>query len=723
MYAQWTYSLVPAAVLSVLMTLLSSTPPTTGGAAPAEHATSSSREAEVFSNANFVNDLAYDRTRQVVWAATSGGAVRWAPDGSLHRKYTILDGLPTDNLTSVAVDSRTGDVWFGTRHGAVLLRPDDSWHSPYSDSSLPFEPVEDLAVDPASGDVWFATWGGLVWRQPSGRSHNFFLDGEQLVAVAIDSRSGDVWATGEEGVWRLTRGGDQARIWSPGDGFLRGTTSIAVDSLTGRVWVGTTDNGVEYRDPSGFIGELRAINGVTLGAVYSISSLNDAIWLGTAAGLFVTTQTGVWRHMIDDLNGAAVTSVTTAVPERLWLGLQRGRGVAIGEGFGRWRVVKVDDQVPSPWIMWMDFDITGRPLAVVSGSPTRGHWWSDERGEGLYRREADGSWHLVWDAGTDDSQAPPAFCEIVSSLEADRTRRGTWFVVDGCENNARNGTYFLDEDGMLANHTGLSGPTGKAINGITVHGDSGAVWFLSESGASRLAADDTWTHFTTDTGLINNDVLTVVVDSFGDTWFGTIGGASRLTVGGRWVHYTVGTGLQGNTVLTIVVDSTRGDVWMATSDEPSSGLPADNLTRVAPDGSITSFDVPSQLDCCGRIAIDDHRGLLWLSERWVVGDVWTLDQSGNFARLDLGAESKPHGAWVDENTLTVWLVASDGVYNQRTMGNWRKILSGYDFAYGLENQVIGDIWLTTLNGGLVRIPHDLALSPPALYLPLLHTVR
>ncbi len=88
---------------------------------------SAAEAPEMFSNGNFVNDLAYDSRRNVVWAATSGGVVQWELDGHTYHKFTTLDGLPSNIVMSVAVNERSGDVWFGTYSGLVQLTRGGSW--------------------------------------------------------------------------------------------------------------------------------------------------------------------------------------------------------------------------------------------------------------------------------------------------------------------------------------------------------------------------------------------------------------------------------------------------------------------------------------------------------------------------------------------------------------------------------------------------------------------
>ena len=87
--------------------------------------------------------------------------MRWDTREGTYTRYTALDGLPWNQLQSVAVD-RDGIVWFGAElfEGKSLFSYDgDEWkaYEPYGERI--FNPY-DIAVD-YENKVWCATINGL----------------------------------------------------------------------------------------------------------------------------------------------------------------------------------------------------------------------------------------------------------------------------------------------------------------------------------------------------------------------------------------------------------------------------------------------------------------------------------------------------------------------------------------------------------------------------------
>jgi hypothetical protein len=75
-------------------------------------------------------------------------------------------------------------------------------------------------------------------------------------------------------------------------------------------------------------------------------------------------------------------------------------------------------------------------------------------------------------------------------------------------------------------------------------------------------AKENWALYSTDNGLINNDVISIAEDDQGGLWFGTYGGVSSFS-GGTWTSYNVESGLLSDTVYDIAFDL-DGSVWFAT---------------------------------------------------------------------------------------------------------------------------------------------------------------
>jgi len=77
-----------------------------------------------------------------------------------------------------------------------------------------------------------------------------------------------------------------------------------------------------------------------------------------------------------------------------------------------------------------------------------------------------------------------------------------------------------------------------------------------------LFAEEQWTHYTTDNGLLSNNVNSIITDSDGSVWIGTNGGVCKFN-GTLWTAYTTSEGLVNNIVYTVAIDA-EGNKWFGT---------------------------------------------------------------------------------------------------------------------------------------------------------------
>ena len=90
-------------------------------------------------------------------------------------------------------------------------------------------------------------------------------------------------------------------------------------------------------------------------------------------------------------------------------------------------------------------------------------------------------------------------------------------------------------------------------------------WYATDAGAAMHESDYTkegWTQYTTDSGLVDNNVVAVFVDTDNNIWYGTTNGLTVHT-GSDWYNYTEEEGLISNTINHITADM-EGNIWIAT---------------------------------------------------------------------------------------------------------------------------------------------------------------
>ena len=124
-------------------------------------------------------------------------------------------------------------------------------------------------------------------------------------------------------------------------------------------------------------------------------------------------------------------------------------------------------------------------------------------------------------------------------------------------------TTFPDSNSRI--QPGLLSDTVKVVM-IVKNGDR---WYGTEHGVSShtgeyLKNPYSWRSYTTETGVINNNVQALAEDSSGAIWIGTAGGVSRLIpIDTTWTNFTVDSGLISNNVRDISV-ADKEVIWFAT---------------------------------------------------------------------------------------------------------------------------------------------------------------
>ena len=104
------------------------------------------------------------------------------------------------------------------------------------------------------------------------------------------------------------------------------------------------------------------------------------------------------------------------------------------------------------------------------------------------------------------------------------------------------------------------------IQTIYVDGDDNQ-WIGTDNGLAfhgSLDPETDWVVYDESDGLIDNNVLAVILDRNGIAWIGTTSGVSRFD-GQDWTSYTTGDGLAGYIVFSIAIDNDNS-VWLGTND-------------------------------------------------------------------------------------------------------------------------------------------------------------
>jgi ligand-binding sensor domain-containing protein len=258
------------------------------------------------------------------------------------RTVDLSAELPAKRVTALAADDR--GIWVGTVGGGVaLLSPSGEVLAEYGTrEGLPSEDVISLAV--VSGKVYAGTpsglgvFDGVTWstiRDGAGvLFKNVYLKGEpgggRLWAGAVNLTGGLVSFDGR--TWSF-RGGE-------GRGLLNNVRCFAFQD--GAVWLGTTNAGVFYRTDTEFR-FYRDKEGLPSSSILSLEIFQGTVWAGTANGA-ARFERGRWTAFTrgSDFPLTAVFSLASS-PEALYLG---GRGGLVRYRSGRFDPFPPEGGIP-----------------------------------------------------------------------------------------------------------------------------------------------------------------------------------------------------------------------------------------------------------------------------------------------------------------------------------------------------------------------------------------
>jgi len=199
---------------------------------------------------------------------------------------------------------------------------------------------------------------------------------------------------------------------------------------------------------------------------------------------------------------------------------------------------------------------------------------------------------LLWDNGkctrvTLNADEPEPISALAEGMD------GSWWVgtyLDGLFRIEPSGalTHFSEETGLMRNN----------VRSILVD-RTGRVWVGTKLGLNVFDGDRIRV-FTIHQGMPNDNIYCSFQDNEGNIWFGTDGAGAIKFLGDRFVTYTVKDGMCSDLVMTIVADG-QGDRWLGTYDNGVCRM--DGMAIVT-----TREGLPNNTIWCG---LKDRNDALW----------------------------------------------------------------------------------------------------------------
>jgi len=559
---------------------------------------------EVFTDRSFIShgEIVVSEDEKTVWVGTNGGLEqRDAATGELVRLFTTLDGLPSNYIKALSIDS-SGGLWIGTWIGAFAYRSvDDDWTVyDIENFGLPKQSIKALSID-SSGGLWIGTEGsGLAYRSVDGdwtvyNTDNSGLPNNLISALSIDS-SGGLWIATGNGLAYRSLGGDWTVYNTDNSGVpYNFINALSFDSSGGQ-WI-ATGGGIAYRSVDDDWTIYNTENSVLPNNWVSTLFIDSSggLWIGTGNDLAYRSVGGKWTVYSEELPNSNINALGET-SGGLWIGTYGG-GLAYRSVGGDWTLYN-NSSLPDNSISILSFDSSGQLWIGSYGS--------------LAYRNVDGDWTVY---NSENSGLPNSY---INALSFDSSG-GQWIATgDGLAYHSVSG------DWMVYN-TDNSGLPSNDILALSID-SSGGLWIGTSDGGLAYRSGDWTVYNTNNSGLPSNWVSALSIDSSGGLWIGTHqGGLAHRSVAGDWTVYNENnSGLPFNNIEALSFDSSGG-LWIGTWGLAYRSASGD-WTVYNPDNS----ELPS--NHIGALSFDSSGGL-WidtdgLAYRSRSGD-WTVYNTDN----------------------------------------------------------------------------------------------
>lgn len=329
------------------------------------------------------------------------------PDMPRYRweNFTTANGLPNSHVFCVLVDGER--IWAGTEDGLALYEA-GKWRVFTTADGLAHRVVLSLALDQRTGDVWAATMGGLS-RVSGGRIESYTqlnsgLSNNVVYGVAV---LGDyVWVATAAGAARLNTRTAQWNLYNERNTPMFEIWTYAVspgaDKVYYAVWGGglleydvKTERWKDYHDPDGeneivLFKDEGLIHEITT----SVSYIDKIVWVATYFGdsrydgrswhNFLTKDSGLPSNFTNTVKGVDAN--------RAWFGTDKG--LAYYDG-ANWAVYRPSLTTGKPEMFVRDADGKTTPVPVETAPAHHYILGIDFQGDDLWVATAKGLSHGI----------------------------------------------------------------------------------------------------------------------------------------------------------------------------------------------------------------------------------------------------------------------------------------------------------------------------------------
>jgi ligand-binding sensor domain-containing protein len=290
--------------------------------------------------------------------------------------FTTANGLPNDHVYCVLVD---GDrIWAGTEDGLAVYE-NHAWKTYTTKDGLAHRAVLSLALDKRTGDVWAGTMGGLS-RISGGRIDSYTqlnsgLSNDVVYGVGVEGE--DVWTATAAGASRLNLRTGQWTLYNERNTPMNEIWVYGVSATPSKVYLAVWGSGIleydqktgrwdKYDDPDG---ENEIVlfkdQGLIHEIVTSVSYVDKILWVATYFG--DSQYDGRYWHNFLTKDSGLPSNFTNTVKgidgKRVWFGTDKG--LAYFDGVN-WAVYRPSLTTGKPEMTVRDAQGKVTPVAVTT---------------------------------------------------------------------------------------------------------------------------------------------------------------------------------------------------------------------------------------------------------------------------------------------------------------------------------------------------------------------
>lgn len=488
-----------------------------------------------------MNDVKIDPSGNV-WAISNDGLFKY--DGNIWTTYNQGNsGLISDLVYAIDIDS-VGNIWLGTQNGVSKFNG-TTWTNYTTTSGLVSNFIRRVKVDTVSNSVWFGTnagvsnFDGTTWT--SYTSGDSGLNDDEIYTIVVDL-AGNVYFGSEGNALSKFDGTNWMVYDSTNSGLPYSMMIASTIDADANIWLATVDEGLYKFDGTDWNyinitnSELPLVNGAVraINAI-AIESTGEK-WLGTKDGVFMLLNDN-WQTYTtanSSLLHNEITDIKIDAAGNKWIATLAGLN-------------KFDGST------WTSYDTANSDLSNINLSclaiDAAGNIWIGTFGGGLCR--FDGTNWTIYDTGNSG---------ITNNDITD-------IAIDNAGNKwiATGGGGFWKFDGTTWADYAIN-MTFPAFDGYisTVAIDGAKIWGGTTDRGAYLLVGSTWTLYDhQNSGLADNNVVNIAIDSYGNVWFTTFNGVSKFN-GTTWTtyyeHFNIGNTDRTNTA-GIAFDS-EGNIWI-----------------------------------------------------------------------------------------------------------------------------------------------------------------